>query len=112
LHDEGRILVALFGEGVEFRNGVVEGLLGEVAGAVGAVENLVVEDGEVEGETEADGVRRWEFGGGDVRCLLVSLKGLVCRLFALGVGGELGEVTVVVALPARGTRSGLAFHAS
>ena len=60
LHDEGRVLVALLRQRVELSNSVVERLLREVAGTVGAVENLVVEDGEVEGQTQADGVGRRE----------------------------------------------------
>mmetsp|Transcript_3803 Transcript_3803/g.7546 ORF Transcript_3803/g.7546 Transcript_3803/m.7546 type:complete len:263 (-) Transcript_3803:231-1019(-) len=98
LHDQSGILVALFRKGVELGNGVVEGLLGDMAGAVGAIENFVVKDGEVEGETEADGVsggkvRRGDLGGG-----LVGVEG--------GAGGglpgvsllEFGEVAVVVSL--------------
>lgn len=44
LHDERGVLVALLGEGIELSNGVVEGSLGQAAGAVGRVEDLVVED--------------------------------------------------------------------
>merc|ERR1711916_395540 len=63
LHDEGRVLVGLLREGVELGDGVVKGLLCEVAGAVGRVEDLVVEDGKVEGESEAGG------GGSSVRAM-------------------------------------------
>jgi hypothetical protein len=66
LHDEGAVAVRLLAEAVELGDGVVEGLLGEVAGAVGRVQDLVVEDGEVEGKSEADGVRRGELGLGNV----------------------------------------------
>ena len=66
LHDEGAVAVGLLAEAVELGNGVVEGLLGEVAGTVGRVEDLVVEDGEVEGETETDGVSGSELGLGNV----------------------------------------------
>ena len=59
LHDEGRVLVGLLVEGVELGDGIVEGLLGDVAGAVGAVEDLVVEDGEVEGKAEAMPEAAW-----------------------------------------------------
>jgi len=41
-------------------------LLGEGACAVGRVEDLVVEDGEVEGEAEPDGVRGRQLLDGDV----------------------------------------------
>ena len=98
LHDEGRVLVALLGEGVELGDGVVEGLLGEVASAVGAVQDLVVEDREVEGKTQADGVGGGQLGDGNVRSSLVSLERLVGGVLALVASGELGEVTVVVTL--------------
>jgi hypothetical protein len=35
LHDEGRVPVALFAQGVELSNSIVEGLLGKVASTVG-----------------------------------------------------------------------------
>ena len=35
---------------------IVKDLLCQMAGTVGAVENFIVEDGEIEGKTEADGV--------------------------------------------------------
>jgi len=98
LHNEGRVLVALFREGVEFGDGIIESLLGEMASTVGRVKDLVIEDGEVEGKTEADGVRRWEFGDGNIGSSLVSFEGLVRRFLSLVAGGELGEVTVVVTL--------------
>ena len=59
LHDEGGILVGLLRQSVELGDGIVEGLLGDVAGAVGAVEDLVVEDGEVEGKAEAMPEAAW-----------------------------------------------------
>ena len=56
LHDEGAVFVRLLVEGVELGNGIVKRLLGKVAGLVGGVLDLVVEDGEVEGQAEADGM--------------------------------------------------------
>ena len=53
LHDEGAVAVRILAEAVKLDHGVVEGLLGEVAGAVGRVEDLVVELGGVEGDAEA-----------------------------------------------------------
>lgn len=67
LHDEGGVAVRFLREGVELRNGVVKRLLGKVAGAVGRVQDLVVEDREVEGQAEANGVRRRELCLGDIR---------------------------------------------
>jgi hypothetical protein len=66
LHDEGAVTVRLLGERVELGNGIVEGLLREVASPVGAVQDLVVEDGEVEGKTKADGVSGSELSLGNV----------------------------------------------
>ena len=74
LHDQSRILVALFGERVEFGNRIVKRLLGEVACTVGRVEDLVVEYRKVERETEADGVGGWEFSDCNVRRGLVGLE--------------------------------------
>lgn len=87
LHDEGGVLVRLLGEGVQLGDGVVEGLLGEVARAVGGVEDLVIENGKVEGQTQADGVGGGQVAGGDRRGGRVSLQGLR--------GGLLADVTVL-----------------
>jgi len=62
LHDESAVSVGFLGEGVKLGDGVVESLFGEVACAVWRVEDLIVEDREVEGQTEADGVGRCEIG--------------------------------------------------
>ena len=66
MHDERAVTVGLFGEAVELGDGVVEGLLGEVAGAVRRIQDLVVEDREVQGEAETDGVGWGQLGLGDV----------------------------------------------
>lgn len=66
LHDQGAVTVALLGEGVELGNGIVKGLLGEVAGTVWRVEDLVVEDGEVQRETKTNGVGRGEISLGNI----------------------------------------------
>lgn len=43
------VLVALLRQGVELSDSIIEGLLGELASLVWRVEDLIVEDGEVEG---------------------------------------------------------------
>jgi hypothetical protein len=53
-HDQSTILVRLLGQSIQLGDGIVKGLFGEVARSVGGVQDLVVEDGEIEGETEAD----------------------------------------------------------
>lgn len=72
LHDEGAVTVALLGEGVELSNSIIEGLLGKMASAIGGIQNLVVEDGEVESEAKADGVGRSEVGLGNIGGVLNS----------------------------------------
>lgn len=62
LHDKGAVAVRLLGEGVELGDRIIESLLGEVAGTVRRVKDLVVENGEVEGKTQADRVGGSELG--------------------------------------------------
>jgi hypothetical protein len=70
-----------------------------VASLVRGVEDLVVEDGEIEGETQADGVRRRQLGLRNLGGSLVGLERLVGGVLAAVTDGELGEVTVIVTLP-------------
>jgi hypothetical protein len=70
-----------------------------VAGLVRGVEDLVVEDGEVEGKAKTDRVSGRELRLRNLGSSLVSLKRLVGRVFALVANGKLGEVAVVVTLP-------------
>jgi hypothetical protein len=76
-----------------------------MAGLVGSVQDLVVEDGEVEGKTQADGVCRRELSLGDLSSGLVGIERLVGGVLALVTHGELSEVTVVVTLPVVGDLS-------
>ena len=70
-----------------------------MAGLVRGVQDLVVEDGEVEGQAEADRVRGRKLGLRNLGGSLVRLKRLVGRVLALVANGELGQVAVVVTLP-------------
>lgn len=99
MHDKSGILVAFLTQGIELSNRVIESLLGEVAGLVGRVQDFVVEDGEVQSETETDGMCGSQVRGSNLGSLLVSLQGLVCRCFSLFLNGKFGKVSVVVALP-------------
>ena len=54
-------------------------LFGQVARPVGRVDDLVVEDGEVEREPEADGVRGLHLGPRDVERVLVRLLRVIRR---------------------------------
>lgn len=72
-----------------------------MAGTIGGVQDLVVEDGEVQGETETDGVGGSKVGLGNLSGGLVGLKGSIGGTLATVADGELGKVTVVVTLPIR-----------
>lgn len=67
-------------------------LFGELAGLFGRVEDFVVEDGEVERESEPDGVRGLHLGLGDLEGLLVGLLGVLEHSSAAVSGGDLSEV--------------------
>lgn len=81
-------------------NGIVKGLLGKVASLIRCIQNLVVEDGEVKGKTQADRVGGRKLSLGNLGGSLVSLERLVGRVLAAVANGEFGKVTVVVTLPA------------
>ena len=70
-----------------------------LAGAVRRVEDLVVENGEVERQAEADGVCGWQVNCGDVIGRLVGRQALFGRLLPVAARGELRQVPVVVPLP-------------
>ena len=70
-----------------------------MASLVGGVQDLVIEDGEVESETQTDRVGRRQLSLGDLGSSLVGLERLVCGVLTLVANGELGEVSVVVTLP-------------
>jgi hypothetical protein len=99
LHDECGILVALFAQCVELGNSIIKSLLCEVASLIGRIEDLIVEDREVEGETKTDRVGWGEVSAGNFGGVLVGFEGLVGRDLALITHGELRQVTVVVSLP-------------
>lgn len=79
-------------------HGLVEGGLGQGDGLFGGIGDLVVEDGEVEGQPQADGVRGLHLLFADVHGLLVGFLGVVYRLLAVVPGGHLGQVSEIVAL--------------
>jgi hypothetical protein len=68
-----------------------------LASLIGGVQDLVVENGEVKGQTETDGVGGREISG-DLRGLLVSLKRLVTSILSAISLLELSNITVVVTL--------------
>lgn len=80
-------------------NGVIKGLLGKMASLIRRVQDLIVENGEVKGQTQADWVGWCKVGLCNFGGVLVSLEGLVGRFLSLVANGELSKVTVVITLP-------------
>jgi hypothetical protein len=84
---------------------IIEGLLSQSNGLVSLVEDLVVTDGEVEGETETDGVGSGDLaiavvgvigaGVGKIESLLIESTCVV--VVTAGNTHKLGEVTIVIA---------------
>lgn len=55
-------------------NSIVKRLFGKMAGLIGRIEDLVVEDGEVERETETDRMGWSKISGGDLSSCLVCFQ--------------------------------------
>ena len=72
--------------------------LGELASLLGRVEDLIVEDGEVERQTEADGMRGLHLGLSNLEGLLVSLLRIFENLRSSVTHSHLGKVPVVISL--------------
>jgi hypothetical protein len=94
LDDALGVTEVVFLELVDLVEGILEGLVGKLTGSLVVLEDLVMEDGEVEGETELDGVAR---GEGDLVSFGVSLESRLLDLFHEGTLGVLGDVAEVVA---------------
>ena len=88
----------VFWEILDVGDGIVEGLLGHLAGFGGLVHDLVVEHGEVKGETESDWVGGLEVLVGLLSGLVVSLEGALGNLLVVFTSGVLTNVSVVVTL--------------
>jgi len=72
---------------------ILEGLVSELAGSLVVLHHLVVEDGEVQGEAELDGVAG---GQGDLVGLVLGLESVLLDLLHEGALRVLGNVAVVV----------------
>lgn len=69
-----------------------------MAGLVGGVQDFVVEDREVQGQAETDGVGGSKVGGSDLSGGLVGLQRGIGSTLTAVADGELSQVTVVVTL--------------
>ncbi len=77
--------------------------LGQVARALRGVEDLVVEHGEVERETQADGVGRRQVLVCQLGCGLVGVESVGRASLAVLRGLELGKIPVTMTSHERGT---------
>lgn len=68
------------------------------------VADFVVEHGEIEGETETNGVCWEELADSNVRCSAVSFIRFIGAVPPLVTGSEFGKVAVVVAHPEKQRR--------
>ena len=81
LHNRGWVTILILFEGVQVGNGIIEGLLGELAGDVRTGQDLIVKDRVVECQAQSDGVRGFErlgFSDG----LTIAILGLLDDLFS------------------------------
>ena len=78
---------------IDLIEGLLESGVSELTCASVVLENLVVEDGVVEGESELDGVAGGKIDGVS---LLVGLLSLLLDILELSLLGVLGDVTIVV----------------
>ncbi len=63
------------------------------------IEDLVVEDGEIQGKTKTDGMRGSKVSLSDFGGILVGLKRFVGRSLAFVAKSEFGQIAVVVSFP-------------
>ena len=102
LHDSSWVLVVALLNVFDVSNGIIEGGLGQLTSLLRIVLDLIIEDWEIEGQTESDWVSSLELGLGKSQGLFISLKSLVSSLdveFALSILNlELSQISIVISL--------------
>ena len=81
---------------VQFVERILQSSLSELASLLDVAHHFVVEDGEVQSESEPDGVASLQGSDGDVLGLLVALESLDLAFLELGALGVFGDVAAVV----------------
>jgi hypothetical protein len=79
-------------------NGIIESSLGEVACLSWVVQALIVEDAEVEGQSQSDGVGCLEFSVRDFGGLGISIEGSAGDLFVSISHSVFRDISVVITL--------------
>ena len=80
-------------------NRIIKCLFRKMTRLVGRVEDLVVENREVQCQTQTDWVGRSKIGSSNLGSSFVSLQRLVGRSLALIAKSKFSEITVIVTLP-------------
>jgi hypothetical protein len=70
-----------------------------MACAIGTIQNLIIEDREVEGKSKTARVCWRQFSDSNIGGGLVSIEGLVGRVFPLAACGKVSQVEVVTTYP-------------
>lgn len=81
-----------------------------MASLIGRVQDLVIEDGEVQCETETDRMSWGKVGCGNFGGRFVGLQGLIGRDLTLVTKCKLSKVTMIVALPMSERQSYAGMH--
>lgn len=79
-------------------DGIIESRLGQVAGFFWVIEALVVEDGEVQSQSQSDRVGGLKLAVSNIRGSRVGLESSLGNLFVQVVDGVLRNVSVVISL--------------
>ena len=105
LHDQGAVLILVLLQLVQFTDGIVKRLLCNRTRLFRVTLDLIVEDREVEGQPETNGVSL-----GKIPCtsysLLVGIRSIVGCFLPILSNSELSLVSVVVPLPEGGREEG------
>lgn len=83
---------------LDVSDGIIESLLGKIAGLSWVIQALIVEDRVVKGQSESDGVGGFKLGVGDVRGSLVGFVGTLGDFLVDLSLGVLRNVSEVVTL--------------
>jgi hypothetical protein len=94
LDDALGVAEIVFLEFIDLVKCFLKGAVGELAGGLVVLHHLVVEDREVKGETELDGIAWWEL---NLVSFVVGFERVLLDLLKLGLLGVLSDVAVVVA---------------
>merc|ERR1712151_507065 len=98
LHNESRILVGVLGHVIELGDSILKRRAGHLASLVGIIQDLVLENGETECQSQADWMSDGEILFGDIMSFLVCRPRALSRLAFCVAVREFSDISVVVGL--------------